>query len=176
MTSVSDLAALGADPDRWVGAQVEHGAGDIACERGYVLHWLEATENANPLFWDAGVADELAGGELAPPSMLSVWSRPLVWQPDRGEPDRLLVLHHAMKEAFGLPHGIVASTESVFVAIVRPGDRLSRTETVRDVGEVRTTRLGTGRSWTIDVTYRNQRDEIVGIDAYEMFSYAREAS
>jgi hypothetical protein len=167
----ADFEQLGAEPTDWIGASVEHGSGDIACERGYVLHWLEATENANPLYWDAATAAELAAGDLAPPSMLSVWSRPLVWHPERDEPQRLLALHHRMKEVFGLPHGIVASTESVFLELVRPGDRLSRVETVREVGPVRTTRLGTGRSWVIEVAYRNQRDDVVGIDRYEMFSY-----
>jgi hypothetical protein len=169
------LDGLGPDPAAWVGASVDHGPGDIRCERGYVLHWLEATENANPLFWDAGVAEHLAGGELAPPSMLSVWSRPLVWTPGRSEPDRLLILHHAMKEAFDLPQGIVASTESVFTRPVRLGDRLSRTESVREIGDVRTTRLGTGRSWTIDVTHSNQDGEVVGVESYEMFSYQKGA-
>lgn len=167
------LEELGADPAAWVEATIEHPPGDIRCERGYVLHWLEATENANPLFWDVALADTVAGGEVAPPTMLSVWSRPLVWAPGRDEPDRLLVLHHAMKKAFDLPQGIVARTESVFLAPVRPGDRLSRTETVREVGDIRTTRLGTGRNWTIDVTHRNQRNEVVGVETYEMFSYRK---
>jgi acyl dehydratase len=160
-----------ADPAHWVGRTIEHGSGDISCETGYVLHWLEATENANPLFWDEAVAAELAGGPVAPATMLSVWSRPLVWHPERSDPDRLLLLHHRMKEAFGLAQGIVARNESVFHAPVRPGDRLSRTETVREVGELRTSRLGEGRSWIIDVTYLNQDGELVGVDTYEMFSY-----
>jgi hypothetical protein len=167
------LDGLGADPVSWVGASVDHGSGDIRCERGYVLHWLEATENANPLFWDAAVADDLHAEGVAPPSMLSVWSRPLVWAPSRGEPERLLALHHAMKAAFDLPEGIVAATESVFLLPVRDGDRLSRTETVREVGDVRTTRLGTGRNWTIDVTHRNQDGDVAGVESYEMFSYRK---
>jgi uncharacterized protein len=171
-----DFAELGAEPGDWINVSVEHGPGDIDCERGYVLHWLEATENANPLYWDAATAADLTAGDIAPPSMLSVWSRPLVWHPERDEPARLLALHHRMKEVFGLPHGIVASTESVFLDLVRPGDRLSRVETVREVGPVRTTRLGTGRSWVIEVAYRNQHGAEVGIDRYEMFSYESAAT
>ena len=167
------LEGLGPDPAEWIGVGVDHGPGDIRCERGYVLHWLEATENANPLFWDDAVAGELEATEVAPPTMLSVWSRPLVWAPGRGEPERLLALHHAMKAAFDLPEGIVASTESVFLSPVRVGDRLSRTESVRDIGDVRTTRLGTGRNWTIDVTHRNQDGEVAGIESYEMFAYRK---
>jgi acyl dehydratase len=169
----SRLEGRGNDPSAWIGAMIDHGPGDIRCERGYVLHWLEATENANPLFWDTRTAAEAGAEGVAPPTMLSVWSRPLVWAPGRGEPDRLLALHHAMKAAFGLPEGIVASTESVFLRPVREGDRLSRSETVREIGDVRATRLGTGRNWTIDVTYRNQDGDVVGIESYEMFSYRK---
>jgi hypothetical protein len=174
VTAATDhLQGLGADPAAWIGTSVDHGPGDIRCERGYVLHWLEATENANPLFWDEGVAAELDAAGLAPPTMLSVWSRPLVWAPGRGDPERLLALHHAMKAAFDLPEGIVAATESVFLLPVREGDQLSRTETVREIGDVRTTRLGTGRNWTIDVAHRNQDGDVAGVESYEMFSYRK---
>jgi acyl dehydratase len=147
--------------------------GDIVCERGYILNWLQATENANPLYWDDSVAEELTGGAIAPPSMLSVWMRPLAWHPQRDEAHMPLSLHFEMKKAFDLPEGIVAFNEITFHAPVRPGDRITTTQRVREVGEPKTTRLGTGRAWTIDVTYTNQRDEVVGVETYEMFSYKR---
>ena len=46
------------DVQAWVGRTAEDPPGDIVCERGYILHWLEATENANPLYWDDAVAQE----------------------------------------------------------------------------------------------------------------------
>ncbi len=160
---------------QWLGRTLEAGPGDIVCERGHIQHWCEATENANPLFWDADVADEVTDGWIAPPTMLSVWMRPLVWTPDAEEnPVRPLELHFRLKDAFGLPEGIVTGNEIEFGVPVRPGDRLSTTQTVRDVGEVRTNRLGTGRSWTIDVTHTNQRGEVAGVEVYRMFAYRRE--
>jgi acyl dehydratase len=158
----------------WTGVELENPLGDIACEPGYILHWLEATENANPLYWDPEHADQLSGGPVAPPSMLSVWMRPLVWKPDTPEANRPLELHFRMKEAFGLPDGIVYRNEIAFHAPVRPGDRVRTTESVREIGEFRESRVGKGRNWTIDVTYRNQNDDIVGVETYEMFSYVRE--
>jgi acyl dehydratase len=165
-----------AEPAEWVGRTLDNPPGDIACERGHILHWLEATENANQLFWDDAVAGDLAGGPLAPPTMLSVWMRPLVWRPGRKGAHRPLELHFRMKEAFGLPEGIVVANEIVFHEPVRPRDTVRTTESVREIGDVRTNRLGTGRNWTVDVTYRNQRDEVVGVESYEMFSYVREGS
>lgn len=157
----------------WLGVELENPLGDIACEPGAILHWLEATENANPLFWDPEVAEKVAGGAVAPPSMLSAWMRPLVWKPDAPDAIRPLELHFRMKEAFGLPDGIVYRNEVVFHEPVRPGDRVRTTESVREIGELRDSRVGKGRNWTIDVTYRNQRDQVVGVESYEMFSYVR---
>lgn len=158
----------------WEGTELDAGPGDVMCERGYVLHWLEATENANPLYWDEDVAAELTDGWIAPPTMLSVWMRPLLFDPRRDEHVRPLELHFRLKDAFDLPEGIVASNEITFHEPVRPGDVISTVQTVRTISEPTTNRLGTGRFWTIDVTYTNQRDEVVGVESYDMFAYRRE--
>jgi len=164
------------DVQAWVGLTAEDPPADVVCERGYILHWLEATENANPLFWDAGVADELTGGPVAPPTMLSAWMRPLQFVPGRTEKRMPLSLHFDLKNALDLPEGIVAFNEITFGVPVRPGDRIRTTQRVQAISEPKTRKLGTGRSWTIDVTYTNQRDEVVGVETYEMFSYKREAA
>ena len=163
-----------ADVQAWVGRTAEDPPSDVVCERGYILHWLEATENANPLFWDDVVASELTNGPIAPPTMLSAWMRPLQFVPGRTERRMPLSLHFALKEALDLPEGIVAFNEITFGVPVRPGDRIRTTQRVQAISESKTRKLGTGRSWTIDVTYANQRGEVVGVETYEMFSYKRE--
>lgn len=173
MTTDGDARPTAAVDD-WVGVELDAGGGDIACERGHVLHWLEATANANPLHWDPEVADELAGGWVAPPTMLSVWMRPLLFDPTRDEQIRPLELHFRLKDAFGLPEGIVASNEITFHEPVRPGDVVSTTQTVRSISEPKTTSLGTGRFWTIDVVYTNQDDVRVGVESYDLYAYTQE--
>ena len=158
----------------WVGRTKEDPPGDIVCERGYILHWLEATENANPLYWDDVVAQELTGGPTAPPSMLSAWMRPLQFVPGRNEKRMPLSLHFALKEALGLPEGIVAYNEMTLGVPVRPGDSVRTMQRIREISEPKTRRLGTGRSWIIDVTYTNQNGEVCGVETYEMFAYVRE--
>jgi acyl dehydratase len=168
MTGETDLVR------EWVGRTLDAGFGDIACERGSILHWCEATENGNPLFWDETVAQEITGGWIAPPSMLSVWMRPLAWKPNVGDDAvRPLELHFRLKEAFGLPEGIVTGNEIEFGVPVRPNDRLATRQSVREIGELRSNRLGTGRDWTIDVSYTNQRGEVAGVETYRMFAYRR---
>lgn len=160
----------------WVGRTLDAGWGDVVCDASLIRHWCEATENANALYWDDALAWEVTDGPVAPPSMLSVWMRPLWWKPGATEPRRPLELHFTLKDAFGLPEGIVTGNEISFGVPVRPGDRIRTAERVREIGDVRTSRLGTGRDWTIDVTYANQRGEVVGVEAYRMFCYVREAT
>lgn len=157
----------------WVGRTLDAGEGEIEVSEGYIRPWLEATENQNPLYWDSETAERVTGGPIAPPSMLSVWMRPLNWRPGRVEPRRPLELHFRLKEAFGLPEGVVAENEMTFHRPLRPGDHVRVEESVRDIGEERTTKLGTGRKWIIDVTYTNQRGEVVGVETYRMFGYRR---
>lgn len=166
-----DPARTEEEVQAWVGVTLDAGFGEIVCEQGYVTHWNEAVENANPLFWEADVAEELTGGPIAPPTMLSVWMRPLMFKPGRAETIRPLELHFRLKDAFGLPKGIVASNDIEFHTPVRIGDRVRTVQTVRSISPVKEIKLGTGRFWTIDVTYTNQRDEVVGIESYDFFCY-----
>ena len=99
--------------------------------------------------------------------------RPLMWKPGPEDGVRPLELHFQLKDAFDLPEGIVSASEIEFHAPVRPGDRISTAQSVREIGEVRENRLGRGRNWTIDVTYTNQRGETVGVESYVMFSYRK---
>ena len=162
-----------ASVDEWVGFTIDAGPGDIVVERGHVLHWCEAVEDANPIYWDEDVAQAITAGWIAPPTMLSVWMRPLMFDPRRSDTIRPLELHFRLKDAFDLPDGIVTANEIEFGEPVRMGDVISTCQTVREISDEKTNRLGTGRAWTIDVTYTNQRDQVVGIESYEMFSYVR---
>jgi uncharacterized protein len=154
------------DPADWIGKERTDPPGDIVCERGYILHWLEATENANPRFWDPNC-------DIALPSMLSIWMRPLQFVPGRDETWMPVSLHFDLKEAFDLPDGVVSANEITFHAPVKLGDRITTTQKIRDISDEKTTRVGTGRFWTIDVSYADQDGELKGVESYEMFSYKR---
>ena len=178
-TSVSSQLAHLPNPARtedevqtWVGAELDAGFGEIVAEQGYVLHWNEAVENANPIFWDPDLRREVTGDDVTPPTMLSVWMRPLMFRPGRTEFVRPLELHFQLKDAFELPKGIVASNEIVFGDPIVLGDRIRTVQSVRSISPVKEIRLGTGRFWTIDVTCTNQDDAVVGTESYDFFCYA----
>ena len=56
---------------------------------------------------------------------------------------------------------------------MRPGDILTTCQRLRSVSAEKTTKLGTGRFWVIDVEYHNQRGELVGVESWTGFGYRR---
>ena len=148
-------------------------AGEFPVERGYIYTSCSSVENGNPLFWDDAVAQEVTDGPIAPPTMISVWFRPHQWSPGRTEPGVPLKSHFDLKEIFELPEAVMTDNTIVFHDPVRPGDRLRTRQILRSVSEPKTTKLGTGRFWVIEVEYLNQHDELVGVESYTGFGYRR---
>jgi acyl dehydratase len=159
----------------WIGKQRYEEEGEFDVEQGYVFTTCASVENANPLFWDEKVAREITGGWIAPPSMLSVWFRPHYWAPGRAAVRQPLQVHFDLKEHLGLPEAVMTDNEIVFGEPVRPGDRLRTWQVLRSVSDPKTTKLGTGRFWVIEVEYVNQRGEFVGRESYTGFGYRRDA-
>lgn len=148
-------------------------AGEFPVERGYIYTSCSSVENGNPLFWDDAVAQAVTDGPIAPPTMISVWFRPHQWSPGRTEPGVPLKSHFDLKEIFELPEAVMTDNTIVFHVPVRPGDRLRTRQILRSVSDPKTTKLGTGRFWVIEVEYLNQHDELVGVESYTGFGYRR---
>ena len=146
---------------------------EFPIEMGYVYNTCAAVRNGNPLFWNAAVASEITGGQIAPPTMLSVWFRPHYWAPGADGERKALMTHFDLKELLHLPEAVVASSETLFGEPVRIGDVLTTRQIVRSIGELKQTKLGIGRFWVIDVETVNQRDDWVGTDIYTMLGYRR---
>ena len=107
--------------------------------------------------------------------MVSVWFRPHHWSPGRTEQPMPLQVHFDLKKRFDLPEAVMTDNTLVFHEPVRVGDVLRTHQVLRSVSEEKTTKLGTGRFWVIDVVYHNQRDELVCVESYTGFGYRREA-
>jgi acyl dehydratase len=150
-------------------------SGGFPVEQGYIWTSCASVENANPLFWDDATADAVTDGPIAPPSMLSVWFRPHNWSPGRTEPAVPLQVHFDLKARFDLPEAVMTDNTIVFHEPVRPGDTLRTHQVLRSVSPPKTTKLGTGRFWVIEVEYFNQRDELVGVESYTGFGYRRDS-
>lgn len=144
---------------------------EIPVEHGYIWTSCASVENGNPIFWDDAVATVITGGAIAPPSMVSVWFRPHHWAPGRTSQLLPLQVHFDLKERFGLPEAVMTDNTIVFHEPVRVGDLLRTHQVLRSVSDPKTTKLGVGRFWVIDVVYQNQRDELVAVETYTGFGY-----
>jgi acyl dehydratase len=57
----------------------------------------------------------------------------------------------------------------------RPGDHITSGQRLVSVSEEKTARVGTGRFGVIDVEYRNQRGDLVGVETWTGFGYEKRA-
>ena len=106
--------------------------------------------------------------------MMSAWFRPHYWAPNRTEQAQPLQVHFDLKEKLELPEAVMTDNTIVFRTPVRPGDRLRTWQVLRSVSDLKTTKLGTGRFWVIDVEYFNQDGVPVASESYTGFGYKRD--
>jgi acyl dehydratase len=170
------VTALPAEIEALVGESQYEETADFPVEQGYIWTSCASVENGSPLFWDPAVAEELTGGPIAPPSMISTWFRPHHWAPGRTEQKLPLQIHFDLKEQLGLPEAVLSDNSIVFHEPVRPGDVLSTRQILRSVSDEKTTKLGTGRFWVIDVEYRNQDGALAAVESWTGFGYRRAGS
>ena len=142
-------------------------------EYSYAYNTLAATQNGNPLYWDDAVAEELTGGRILPPTTLSLWMRPHYWEPGAEGEQVALKVHFDLKARFDLPEAVMTDNTLVFHEPVRPGDVISNSQVLRSVSGPKTTKLGAGRFWVIDVEFRRADGELVGVESYTGFGYVR---
>tara|TARA_B110000444_G_scaffold250539_1_gene277119 strand:- start:109 stop:618 length:510 start_codon:yes stop_codon:yes gene_type:complete len=144
---------------------------DFEIHMAYVNNTCAAVQNGNPLYWDKKTAEKITDGQIAPPTMMSVWFRPHYWSPGFEDERTGLQAHFDMKVLMGLPEAIIGGNEMIFGVPVRMGDVLTTYQVLRSVSDIKTTRLGAGRFWEIDVEAVNQNGEHVGTDKYSCFGY-----
>lgn len=167
------MSSLPPEVESWIGQTRYEEETEFPVERGYIWTTCSSVENGNPLFWSDEVAAELTGGPIAPPTMISVWFRPHLWAPGRTRQAQPLQVHFDLKEKLDLPEAVMTDNEIIFHEPVRPGDRLKTRQILHSVSDLKTTKLGTGRFWVIEVQYLNQKDELVAVEMYTGYGYRR---
>jgi len=164
---------LPADVKSWIGEERYKEKGEFPVEQGYVWTTCASVENGNPLFWDEKTAAELTDGPIAPPTMISVWFRPHIWAPGRTKQAQPLQIHFDLKESLDLPEAVMTDNTITFYDPVRPGDLLETCQVLHSVSAPKTTKLGSGRFWVIEVRYANQHGDRVAVESYTGFGYKR---
>ena len=166
-------AALPEEVTAMLGKQMYPETASFPVERSYAYNTLAATQNGNPLYWDDAVAAELTEGVVMPPTTLSLWMRPHFWEPGAEGEQLALKVHFDLKRIFELPEAVMTDNTLVFHEPVRPGDVISNSQVLRSVSEPKTTKIGTGRFWVIDVEFRRADGVLVGVESYTGFGYVR---
>src|SRR5690349_8550719 len=105
---MTDTDHLPADVASLIGKIQYEEVGEFPVERGYIWTTCSSVENGNPLYWDDDVAQEITGGPIAPPTMLSVWFRRHRWAPGRTGETVALQAHFDLKERFDLPEAVIS--------------------------------------------------------------------
>ncbi len=108
--------------------------------------------------------------------MISVWFRPHYWSPGRTEEAVPLQLHFDLKATLGLPEAVMTDNTITFHEPVRVGDRLKTTQILRSVSDLKTTKLGTGRFWVLEVEIENRNGDLCAIESYTGYGYKRSGS
>lgn len=169
-------AGLPSDVEALIGVPQYPRTADFAVERGYTYNTCAATGNGNPIYWDDAVADAVCGGPIAPPTTMSLWMRPHYWQPGAVGEQVALQVHFDLKARFELPEAVMTDNTLILFDPVRPGDVISHQQVLKSVSGPKTTKLGSGRFWVIDIEYHNQDGALVGVESYTGFGYRRAGS
>ncbi len=142
-----------------------------------IRHWCEALEDGNPLYLDPNFACSQGYRSVLAPvgSIMTTFCLPFrwPWPPPDGEPARHI--HYDVKEALGLPVGIITAIEIEHYRPLEVGDRVRVSQRLVSISPWKKTRLGEGHFWTMDRLYRNQREEIVVRERMTAFGYGRES-
>ena len=167
------MSEIPAEVTALIGVTQYEETAEFPVEQGYGWSSCASVQNGNPLFWDAETWQALTGGPIVPPTTLSLWMRPHHWTPGHSGERLALQVHFDMKEKLDLPEAVIGDNTIVFHEPVRPGDVISYAQVLRSVSGIKTTKLGTGRFWVVDVEYRNQDGDLVGVESYTAFGYRR---
>ena len=112
-----------------------------------------------------------ADASVVPPIMVTTFPRSPV-APTAGESAATgVVLHDQLKRLVDLPVAIAIGYELELLGEIRVGDRLVSEERIADLGPERSTRLGPGREWIIEVVTSTLDRSAVCIERFRMMGY-----
>lgn len=156
-----------------IGKESEPRRAPVAVERALIDHWVEAYQDANPLYSNEDYAKSSEyGGIIAPPGMLMSWTFDWYWMPESGEVDRTKgMLQFAVKRMLNTPVGLNTGNSIDFYRPVRLGDHLTCSEVIIDISPLKKSRFGVGHWCTFKMIVRNQNGELVGEQTFVNYNY-----
>ena len=128
------------DALRMVGMRAEPRFAGTAVSGARIQHFAAMVRDPNPAYWDPEIAQQVWGGLVAPPALLTGLLMPPPWIPTGERPTASIAIR------VPLPGTAIinASNDAEFLEPILEGDRLSVVEELTSVSPLKTTRLGAG--------------------------------
>jgi len=154
----------------WVGreAVVEAPYPVNEAQIGYFAAMLQ---DPNENYWDVDAATRRYGGIISPGAMFQTWVFPTPWHP-KGEPEHGPV--YALEVPLPGDTLINVSTDTLFHAPIRIGDRLTYTDTIAAISPLKCTAVGEGYFVTTNTVCRNQKGEALATNTNVVYRYVTE--
>lgn len=159
----------------WVGREV------VAERRGQdpvnvpmIRHWVEAMEDANPVYLDDEAAKATGRpGVVAPASMVQAWTMrgyAATVRPDANASTGMDELTELLAEG-GYTSVVATDSDFEFHRELVPGDHVSVSEVVESISPEKKTGLGAGRFITTVRTYRDSGGEVVAVQRWRLLRF-----
>lgn len=137
-----------------------------------IHHWCDAIGDANPIYTDVDAARRFGfDGVVAPPTMLQAWTMPGL-KPGEPKPGGAMV---EIFEKAGFTGVVATNCEQEYPRYIGAGERISSSQSLESVSDLKTTGLGEGHFVTQVWTYRSG-DEVVGTMRFRMLFFRPRAS
>ncbi|WP_067461422.1 bifunctional MaoC family dehydratase N-terminal/OB-fold nucleic acid binding domain-containing protein [Actinomadura macra] len=158
----------------WVGRElVARRAGQDPVNVPMIRHWVEAMQDANPVYLDEDAARASGrAGIVAPASMVQAWTMrgyAATVTPD-GTPSGFDELVAMLAEG-GYTSVVATDSELEFHRELVPGDHVSVEERLESISAEKRTGLGTGRFVTTIKTYRDASGEVVATQRWRTLRF-----
>lgn len=146
--------------------------GPVPVNDAMIRQFLSAVRDANPIYWDAELAQQMCGGPIAPPATLVSWVTEFGWQPPSLPPPP-----QALLTAVPMPGDSMINivSEIEFFDHIRVGDRLTVEEEVESISEEKVTKVGRGHFLTVVARFRRDNGELVALQRNVMLRFWTEA-
>ncbi|MEO3822643.1 MaoC family dehydratase N-terminal domain-containing protein [Actinomadura sp. B10D3] len=136
-----------------------------------IRHWVEAMDDANPVYLDDAAARATGReGIVAPASMMQAWTMRGYAASVRDDPAGPDELTDLLAEG-GYTSVVATDSEFEFHRELVPGDRVSVEETVESISPEKKTALGEGRFVSTVKTYRDASGEVVATQRWRILRF-----
>jgi acyl dehydratase len=150
-----------------VGLRTEPRYAGTAVSGARIQHFAAMVRDANPAYWDTQFAEDVWGGLIAPPALLTGLLMPPPWVPSGDRPTASVAIR------VPLPGTTIinASNDAEFLTPIVEGEWLSVVEEVVSISPLKTTRLGAGHFIETLETYFRRDGAAVATARNTLFRY-----